>query len=89
MARYKYVIGTLFFLPYQSLTHSVPRLGETPHEFLQMKANRQIRADLKNLRTDIALLAVNDDIDAQPELVGPILTQWMANRWRIRAEWES
>jgi len=54
-----------------------------------MKANRQIKADLKRLQNDIALLAVNDDIQNTPELVGPILTRWMANRWRIRAEWES
>lgn len=53
-----------------------------------MKANRQITADLRRLRTDIALLAVNDDIQYKPENVGPILTRWMANRWKIRAEWE-
>jgi hypothetical protein len=54
-----------------------------------MKGNRQIKADLNRLRSDIALLAVNDDIQNTPELVGRILTRWMTGRWRIRAEWES
>lgn len=54
-----------------------------------MKSSRQIQADLKRLRSDIALLAVNDDIQSMPEFVGSILTRWMASRWKIRAEWES
>jgi len=54
-----------------------------------MKGSIQIKADLKRLRSDIALLAVNDDIKYRAELVGPILTRWMASRWEIRAEWES
>lgn len=54
-----------------------------------MKGNRQIKAELRRLRSDIALLAVNDDIVNTPELVGAILTRWMADRWKMRAEWES
>jgi hypothetical protein len=54
-----------------------------------MKYHTQLQAELKGLRTDIALLAVNDDVKATPELVDPILTEWMANRWNLRAEWES
>ena len=53
-----------------------------------MKSSRQTKADLKYLRTDIALLAVNDDIQSGPEMVGRILTRWMADRWKIGAEWE-
>lgn len=54
-----------------------------------MKYSRQVKAELTRLRSDIALLAVNDDIQNAAELVGPILTRWMADRWKTRAEWES
>lgn len=54
-----------------------------------MKSSRQISVDLKSLRAEIALLAVNDDIQGRPEMVGSILTRWMANRWGLPAEWES
>lgn len=89
MARYKYVVGMLLPCSCWLLSHWVLFLGDTPHEFLQMRSSRQTKADLKRLRGDIALLAVNDDIQGRPELVGPILTRWMASRWRTRAEWES
>jgi len=64
-------------------------IGDTPYKFVQMKRRLQTEAELKHLGTEIALLAVNDDVTTTPDLIGPILTKWMANRWKIRAEWES
>jgi hypothetical protein len=88
MARYKYVIGTLFPDVRGALLLS-PLSGDTPYKFVQMKRRLQTEAELKHLGTEIALLAVNDDVTTTPDLIGPILTKWMANRWKIRAEWES